>query len=835
MTDEVPDWDDVRAAAEKANYGPRELRELLPIGYVLSKYGHELVDQDDHLAALCPFHEDTEPSFDVWGENLEFCGCYPCFGGQLGDVVDLIQQLEGCNPATAVEVGNALVAESPSWKGPRKGTPRKKLDLFKASKFVNDSFTRANISLLDAFCLSKSLPFAGAWLHNTFGVGTWDDWLVIPFYKDEALGAFKRRTLTTKPRAAAGANFDELFYNHWRLTDDPETTIILCEGESDTWATHFAVGDTYTVLGIPTGAGDEKGVKSPVQAPLLANRKVILAFDGDSSGQAAREAWAKALRDVGCTANVAPVPAGKDMCTVKDIPALITAASEVQLRAPSEIRADTLGYIRPGKKSDSENTDIANWYFKAERELTGEHGLAWEGTVEPRGIETVLSSFDLKGKANIVSWSARHKSAWVGSDRDAQLLQALLQSEGPMLAKGSLATKAGLNDGHFVWPGHSIGPDYWRYVAPPIDVRLDSKIFVEEGEWSPDLVHKLRSLHTREVMDPILAWLAAVPVRSLLREFPPLSVTGSSGTGKTTLTEAAIQAFTSSSIANNLTSTTSHALFSYLGCTNAFPVWFDEYRPGARKDALRVIEQLIRDAYTGQASSKGGMDRDNWAVVTQVPMDAPLVVSGEDAFSEQSHTERMVLISLPMQGKNPDALREVRAMGQSGFAHAYLTWIQKGLDDGSLPDIVNRSLGPDDLPPRQRINMGVLTLGWELLSTFMEDSGSSLSSPNFDLVIREALEAQKRHPIEDALRWATGEPEAGHFVFYHEIDGERTLCVRVENLVNFINKSHAFTLPGGITAVKRHLTDKYGAQEIEIFHFGAEKRVLALRADAIKL
>jgi putative protein kinase ArgK-like GTPase of G3E family len=67
------------------------------------------------------------------------------------------------------------------------------------------------------------------------------------------------------------------------------------------------------------------------------------------------------------------------------------------------------------------------------------------------------------------------------------------------------------------------------------------------------------------VTDPILAWLALAPLRSLLREFPILAVTGSSGSGKTTLMETMVRNFTGTLITNNLTATTRHSVFAFIG------------------------------------------------------------------------------------------------------------------------------------------------------------------------------------------------------------------------------------------------------------------------------
>lgn len=823
MSDEL-DFNEIQRAAQETR-DEKEIRRLLPIGYVLHKYGIELTESDGKYVAICPFHADTRASLDVFGENLEHWGCYPCYGGMGLDVLDLIQALDPSvdRYARANELIQNLSSEG--WNGPTRGKPRKQLDVLKASEFVNKAYDRANSSLLDSLCQLKSFPFDGKWLHSEFGVGTYSDWIVIPFYGAEAeLVTFKRRTLTTRPRAAAGSDFTQTFYNHWGLTNDLDRPIVLCEGESDTWATHFAVGDSHTVLGIPTGAGGTKGGAAPTQAALLAGRTVILAFDGDPAGFAARQIWFDALAEVSCDVYFAPVPEGKDMATVADPRAVIEAATKVQLQAPIGLLETPNGYVHPATREDKPDSPVSNWYFHPSRELVGDGGLAYEGHIEPGHVESVISSFTLSKKSDVVQWATKHGRYWAGSDRDAQLLLGMLQAQSPFLMHGRLATVAGYYDNHYVWPGHKIGSDYVRYVAPTADVFLDSQMWIDPGPWKPEQVLTLRRLHAQEVMDPILAWLAACPIRALLREFPSLGVVGSSGTGKTTLMETVIPAFTATDITLNLTDTTPHVITALLGSTNCFPIRFDERRYGARKGALLSIDQMVRDSYTGQKSAKGGANRDHWAAVTFFQPLAPLVVSGEDSFTETSHTDRMVMIGLPPAGKNPQALLEVRAWGSTGFAWAYLSWLQSRLAAGQL-DVYNPYSGD---PDRQRTNMGVLGIGWRLLREFLLENGLDIGEPDFSLPRREAEEAKKHAPIEDALRWCLDEPDAGEFITSNSADGVPLLCVRVENFVHFVNKNGSFVLPGGATAVRRHLADKYGATEEVVSWYGIERRALVM-------
>lgn len=832
MDEENTEWSEYYSDATAASLlETSELKDTLPIAYVLDAADITVTAQaDGKLVASCPFHDDNNPSFDVYGENLERWGCKPC--GLDDDVFGLIAKLYSlpnflAAKAKAVELLTEMWTSE--WEGPTK-SERKVLDTDFVRQ-VAEGISDDDLSLVGQLLTIKKAAYTPQWLYDTFGVGVYGTAIVIPYRSaDGTLLTFKHRTPTTKPHALAGSTFNDLLYGEWM--DDSTKDVVLAEGESDVWAGTFA-DPQYIWLGLPTGAGKREGL-SHAQVKRLAGRRVILASDGDKTG---REFVRKAhplLVFADCAVTVAPMPDGADVSTLSDIAGTIAMARAIP-EHPQNIQATAQGYVRPARKEDDLPGQISNWTLVPKRELMGETGAGYEGILMPSGKPAVLSTIDLASKGKMIQWSASHGGAWYGSDRDAQLLLGLLQAEAPYLPVGKMATVAGLHDGHMIWPGGKIGPDHWQYVAPKTDVHLEQKINIGPDKWEPSHYVVLRNLHEHRVMDPILAWLAAAPVRSLLREFPILAVTGPAGTGKTTLLETIIPAFSGASIFNTITNTTKHSLFSHVSSTNAFPQWWDEYRPGARKDTLEAMRQILRDAYTMQKSSRGGLG-DHWAEVTAEPATGPIIISGEDAFHEVSHTERMVMLNLPLKGKSAEALKIVRSWGTTGGPFAYLSWIHEGLrsDAGWFPTIENYSTGPATLPNRQRLNMGVLELGWNLLTSFLEPFGINLGDPDFSLVLSEAEEAQHHAPIEDALKWALEEPEAMFFICSQAHEGETYLFVRTQNFIKFVNDRSEFILPGGETAIRKYLQAKYDAHMGRVTHGGSTKYMLGMKLDLLQ-
>lgn len=805
---------------QAATASPAHLKAHLPIPYVFEREGVEVVRKGEKLAVVCPFHDDSDPSLDIWQDDSGWrWGCFPCSIG--GDVLDLVDKLGGGLPfSSQVEEAVRLLGDlPPGWEAPISPGQKKPWD----SEAEQGRVLRAQEAGTGAvwdFLSAKEIDVDPEELAREWGLGSDGDEVVIPYYnRNGDLVAWKHRTPDTPAISAPGSSVKRVLYGEWR--DDPGLPVLLCEGESDVWAAWAAVGDRLSVMGVP-GAGQHP------QADWLQNRRVLLAFDGDNAGRNATRQWSKYLLGQGCTVEFVNVPDGHDLRSVRDIASLVDQPRRLK-PAPTSIgvQSDSV-YCRIGKNT---NEVFTNWVLNPTRELVDSEGCtAYHGMLVPSGRMVTLTSADLSTKARIVSWCTRYGVAWMGSDRDAQALLALLQSEGPYLPTGRLVSTAGLHDTEFVWPGGNAGgATDLVYTVPSYDVQLDQRISIPEGEeWTPLQVESLRSLHRRDVMDPILGWLAAAPVRSLLSSFPPLAVTGGSGSGKTTLIAAMVNAFSGAEITTNLTSTTKHALSAFMASTNAFPVWFDEYRPGARKDTQMALDQLLRDAYTAQVSAKGGLG-ERWSEVAAMETHAPVIVSGEDTFTETSHTERMVNLPLPSRGKNPDVLRDVSGWGPTGLPLAYLTWLSAQLREGAL-SLDPQPFGDEALPTRQRMNLGTVRFGFDLLDRFCQAYGlAPLGPPDLSLVEEAGAEASQHNPIKDSMLWALDETDTFPFI---QCQGDKVF-IRVASFVNYVNKQGSFQLPGRAAAVDRYLRDQYRATPAMHAFVGREVTCLSIHKESL--
>lgn len=293
----------------------RSIKERLPIAYVLDRYNVP-VEVNGGVRAVCPFHDDTNPSLDVYGLTLERWGCFACGAG--GDVLDLLARLAwpGETPEWAAVRDYAVVLlgdlEASTWDGPRTGVSRD-FDPEAARAIVAASEARSLDSVRTFLQVKASrhqlVGITAEHLAEAWGVGSRSDEIVVPYWTREGdLLTYKRRTADTRLMTAPGSDFTGRLYGEWR-DSDPARPVLLTEGESDAWAANWAAGDQFAVLGLPTGATDRPGER----VTPLTRRTVVLAFDGDKAGRQATKLWLEALAPVTADVRVVTIEEGCDL------------------------------------------------------------------------------------------------------------------------------------------------------------------------------------------------------------------------------------------------------------------------------------------------------------------------------------------------------------------------------------------------------------------------------------------------------------------------------------------------------------------------------------------
>lgn len=785
------DWQALLASSD-----PQRIKEALDLGAVVQAEGVALEPASGRLIGICPFHEDHDPSFAVWttDDGAQFCGCWSCSFSS-GDLFDFLMRKRSITFSQALSVASAYLRDGLP-PAPDPGEGPEPADFSAVAAQARD---RRTIRVLHRFLEEKSLPIPAEWLHEEFMVGAEESGrILIPHLTASGeVVAAKWRTADRKPMSFPGSRLVEL-YGSWR--DRGRARVILCEGESDAWFMAWLMRDEdVDVLGLPSGVSAK-----PRQAWIdqLRGRDVTLLFDADTAGRRGAAQWAIALDGPAQSVRVASLPNGEDAASAGSRTALYAVREAWLYADPAGLPIQPLGgrYVRQSQNGPQILSDFV--FTLRQVVVKDDGGVLFEVLVPTKGDPQFITHAEFAEASAMRKWASARMLSWKGSTRDLQDLLELVKAQSLFIPRMRGTDVLGLHDGAFILHDCSIGTASRAYVPPETNAQIgDALRLCNRAEWDRQVPLALAHLHDPTVITPLLGWVAAAPLRSLCANFPIMALVGGAGWGKTTLVQTVLDTFgfwTKSPI--TITSTTPHGVAALIAATNAFPVWIDEYRFGARKDTKERLDQAIRDAWDGSAAVKGGL-QENRQALTYMPAIAPIIITGEDAFSETSHAERMVIVPIPMEGRNASALAALRAMNREGFGRAYLEWLVAGLHDDRLP-------APPKLLSRPEQARAVAAWGWGLLRQFCAEA-CGYDLPDFD-------DSRPRHEHEDINGWPVileGLSEAldmrdreGYALVW--VEGNDVL-VRMHPWLNWLRQETDLVMPGGQRAVKKWLCERF--------------------------
>jgi hypothetical protein len=725
--------------------------------------------------------------------------CHGC--GWRGDVIDFVGARAGRDYAGALELCAEYLAgglQAPAAEEREAVDLRPTVDSARAA-------AHADPLAIAEFLADRQSPIELAWLLSEFRLGVRGGEILIPHFAagEEQPHAVKVRGPRGGKSSISGSRLKHL-YGEWR--DRGCKDVIVVEGESDTWLVSYLYrDDRIDVLGLPRGVGAQVDA---AWVDRLAGRRVLLLFDADDAGRKGLRRWVPAIFERADRVLVGHLPESTDPSSA-GLEALFTALREsvrvVDLNELPVFRGADNYWRRPPKSKDDEAPKpITDWTLEVLRriEVPGRR-IVFEVQL-PNGRVDHLASDDLADVRSLTRWANRHGLSVQATSSDVQHLLRLLEQQSIMVPRVTGVPTAGWHQGSFVFPAPTgtLGTPAFAYVAPEIDARWEDRLRLAPATPDGEVAPALAALHRPDVMTPILGWVAAAPMRALCSQFPTLGVMGSAGAGKTTLVAEILQTFGfSDGTPITISNTTPHGVWGMVGSTNAVPVWFDEYRFGAREDGLRALDQSIRDAWNGSSALRGGMGDNKSALVT-FPATAPLVVTGESAFQEQSHAERMVIVSLPRKGRNAEGLAELRLLRRSGFGRDYLEWLlhMLGRDELDAPPALNDR-------PEQAV--AVVRWGYATLCRYVKDRyGRAMPEWDETLIRAEQESMADTSPVLEAIRELFGatDPATGGLVVWLQGDD---VCVRYGRLPTLARQHTTIVLPGNASAVRKWLVERF--------------------------
>ena len=290
-----------------------ELRRRLPD--YLATLGVELHRSGTRLVGRCPNHEDRSPSFAVFGNHHETCGCFPCgFTGDvfavslwLGRASTFPEAVKGVAAALGVSLPQSTTgtATRPATAPPRPAkkpeppfilsdTDRKKVDAARLA--FSDAFWSEN-EIVDR--IAESLGFTretlrlASWDSSGLGLaaGSYDKtvWLCYAYpqglkWRNPSPGA-KPRFLWLVGKATAPWR--------WEWVTPDTRTVYLTEGESDCMAMIAAGIEADRTAACVASPGTSFQRE---WAELFRGKRVVICFDNNPEGRAATATVAAILK-----------------------------------------------------------------------------------------------------------------------------------------------------------------------------------------------------------------------------------------------------------------------------------------------------------------------------------------------------------------------------------------------------------------------------------------------------------------------------------------------------------------------------------------------------------
>lgn len=361
-------------------------------------------------------------------------------------------------------------------------------------------------------------------------------------------------------------------------------------------------------------------------------------------------------------------------------------------------------------------------------------GYTWTDKTFSKGAFTTVRRFD--AEAPVAAWQ------WMGNDMDLRkllpyLMEELVSNGLPrVVASPVLGLHIIKNAPYFLGDSQTLSAtELWNGYGGPA-AWLPNKREHPELELTPKLstsdLQPLRSLvpllNEPEAIWPMLGWYAASPLKPWLEKkgfrFPVLNVTGSRGSGKTTLIQRVMMPmFGQKDPKSYDAGTTRFVTLSLLGSTNAIPIAFSEFR----YDSVDRFLRFVLLSYDTGHDPRGRPDQ----TTVDYPLTAPFSLDGEDIITDPAAQQRIVVVLLTTRtidegSESYNAYNEFRSIIPPNFGGYYIQRLLAMMVEGELTYELEQAKAalfhsfPSKLPDRVRNNHIVSYFGMRLWSKIVE-------------------------------------------------------------------------------------------------------------------
>jgi hypothetical protein len=233
-------------------------------------------------------------------------------------------------------------------------------------------------------------------------------------------------------------------------------------------------------------------------------------------------------------------------------------------------------------------------------------------------------------------------------------------------------------------------------------------------------------INTPDVVWPMIGWFFATPLKPALFQcgvkFPILNVTGTRGSGKTSMVHLLLKVVGYKRPTSYDCNTTPFVLLSLLGSTTSIPISLAEYRAHTMRDPGKILRYVLL-SYDMSRDMRGRSDQST----LEYPLTAPMIVDGEEPITDPAAKERLVVVVTHPETilEGTDAHEVFRQVEDLDLRALTLSLIQHSLeiDVSRLHEeaiaICDVAL-PEQIPTRVRSNIVVVATGLLNAAAFYE-------------------------------------------------------------------------------------------------------------------
>jgi DNA primase len=296
----------------------RELKTKVTLSDLISKYT-KVVNKSGKYLALCPFHREKTPSFNINNER----GVYHCFGCNAhGDAISFLQEHLSINFVDAIKELCMLTNTQIPILEPQSHETRKKLDIIQSSmEFMQKQLQvnskalnylkhrRITGSIIEQFCIgfggtqkdglfqflkpnftADEIQKSGVCIQSSYGSGMFDRFanrVIFPIHSHSGnVIAFSGRIFNNEENTAKYVNSPEteffkksqVLYNFHKARKTKEKFVIVCEGFMDVIA-FYKDGIQNTVAQMGTAF-----TKEHLHTLVSRFEEIAFCLDSDSAG-----------------------------------------------------------------------------------------------------------------------------------------------------------------------------------------------------------------------------------------------------------------------------------------------------------------------------------------------------------------------------------------------------------------------------------------------------------------------------------------------------------------------------------------------------------------------